>query len=311
MPEFSVVIPLFNKGMHIGRALDSVLSQTVKDIEIIVVDDGSIDHGAKIVKEYNDPRIILIEQDNHGVSAARNRGIKKATADLIAFLDADDEWLPVFLECILSLRRRFPQAGAYATGYIIHEKNRYSQAVLREVPDQPFEGLTPNYFVSASLGDPPICASAVCVPREIFQVLGGFPEGESKGEDLDMWGRIALRYPIAITTEIASLYHRESEAACRLHSAIHMAPFVKTVTDAHQKGDFSLDDYQGLQEYIAILEIGTASNNIYAGETKLARQILRRCKTKVHRKKKIAWYLYALLPIQFVHFIRSARSIHK
>ncbi|NIA10441.1 MAG: glycosyltransferase, partial [Nitrospiraceae bacterium] len=117
MPKVSAVIPLYNKAPYIQRALRSVLAQIFQDFEIIVIDDGSTDDGAQIVKSIPDKRIRLIQQENAGVSAARNRGIKEAKGDLIAFLDADDAWKSEFLETILRLKKKFPEAGAYATAY--------------------------------------------------------------------------------------------------------------------------------------------------------------------------------------------------
>ncbi len=96
MPLISVVIPLYNKEPYIKRAIDSILAQKIQDYEIIVIDDGSTDKSAEVVKSFPDPRIRLIQQENAGVSAARNRGIEEAKAELIAFLDADDEWTPIF-----------------------------------------------------------------------------------------------------------------------------------------------------------------------------------------------------------------------
>ena len=92
-----------------------MLAQTEQEFEVIVVDDGSTDGGAAIVEHFADPRIRLITQENRGASAARNRGIRESWADLVAFLDADDEWYPAFLETALDLRRRYPGAGLYAT----------------------------------------------------------------------------------------------------------------------------------------------------------------------------------------------------
>lgn len=101
--KISVVIPLFNKGPYIARTLDSVLKQTFQDFKVIVVDDGSTDDGAEIVRGFDDPRIQLIQQPNQGESVARNRGVDESLSDFVAFLDADDEWMPKHLETILKL----------------------------------------------------------------------------------------------------------------------------------------------------------------------------------------------------------------
>lgn len=109
MTSISVVIPLYNKAPHIERALNSILSQTIQPIEIVVVDDGSTDGGPKIVENFNYPNIRLIRQEHQGVSIARNRGITESKGGLISFLDADDVWLPGYLEEINKLRERFPK----------------------------------------------------------------------------------------------------------------------------------------------------------------------------------------------------------
>ncbi|MDM5272778.1 glycosyltransferase family A protein, partial [Sulfurovum sp. zt1-1] len=113
---FSVVIPLYNKEQYIAKTLESVLLQTFQEYEIIVVDDGSTDKSTFEVKRYNDNRIRLIQQENAGVSAARNRGIEEANYDLIAFLDADDEWLPNHLQELINLRIDYPECEVFATG---------------------------------------------------------------------------------------------------------------------------------------------------------------------------------------------------
>src|ERR1035441_8596585 len=99
--SISVVIPLYNKAPYVGRALSSVFRQTIQDFECIVVDDGSTDGGGDLVEKMSDPRLRLVRQANGGVSRARNQGINLARHPLIAFLDADDEWLPGFLEANL------------------------------------------------------------------------------------------------------------------------------------------------------------------------------------------------------------------
>lgn len=96
----SIVIPLYNKEKQIAHTLQSVFAQTFQDFEIVIVDDGSTDNSVMEVKKFDDPRVLLIQQSNAGVSAARNRGIEEANGELIAFLDADDEWMPEFLQTI-------------------------------------------------------------------------------------------------------------------------------------------------------------------------------------------------------------------
>src|SRR5260370_952192 len=101
--KVSIVIPLYNKAAYIKRALDSVRAQTFADYEVIVVDDGSTDGGGDLVTGYGDPRVRLIRQNNAGPGPARNRGIEDAAGPYLTFLDADDEWMPTFLEKSLGL----------------------------------------------------------------------------------------------------------------------------------------------------------------------------------------------------------------
>ena len=108
MTSISVVIPLYNKERYIHRAVESVLSQKIAPDEVIIVDDGSTDGGAREVKKISDFRIRLVQQSNSGECAARNRGIDEARNELVAFLDADDEWKPDFLAQIHRLMNNFP-----------------------------------------------------------------------------------------------------------------------------------------------------------------------------------------------------------
>ena len=115
--KISVVIPLYNKRDTVFRALDSVFNQKFQPLEVIVVNDGSTDGSDLVVAELRNPLIRMISQRNEGVSAARNRGIHAANGDWIAFLDADDEWLPNFLRTIKSLYYNYFPSEVLATSY--------------------------------------------------------------------------------------------------------------------------------------------------------------------------------------------------
>ena len=189
----TVVIPLYNKADCIATALDSVLVQTYQDFEVIVVDDGSRDGGAVVVERYTDPRIRLIRQANAGVSAARNRGIEEAKGEYVAFLDADDEWMPEFLAEIVALQQEFPNCKAQATTYVQCQNGEKKNIILNKLPFSSEHGVLTNYFEVATHSNPPIWTGAVCIERALLQELGGFPLGIKSGEDLLTWARIATR----------------------------------------------------------------------------------------------------------------------
>lgn len=282
VPAVSVVIPLYNKSPYIARALNSVLAQTFQDFEVIVVDDGSTDDGAAVVRGFDDPRIRLIQQENRGVSAARNRGIEAARAELVAFLDADDEWLPGHLEVLLRLRDKYPEAGGYGTAYLRKLKGSATHvAPFSDIPREPWEGLLPSYFKAAALGAPPISASTVAIPRCILKEMGGFNTDAWWGEDTDLWGRIALKYPIAFSWDGMGIYHAEaSNRACNKIEPVRENIFVTFARNALQAGEVIPDLKKDLLEYVARKQIETARRNLEAGRPDLARDNLKDCKAR-------------------------------
>jgi len=212
-PTISVIIPLYNKEADVERAINSVLSQTIENFEVIVVNDGSTDKSPFIVRAINDSRIRIIDQKNAGVSAARNRGIQEAQADLIAFLDADDEWKPSFLETILDLRERYPECKVFASNYLYREPNGNSRLpIIRGLPPHPWNGIIEDYFKVAAKSDPPLWTSAVAVSKDAIQSVGMFPVGVTSGEDLLTWARLACRYNIAYSTQVGAVFWKIIES---------------------------------------------------------------------------------------------------
>ncbi len=206
-------MPLYNKGKEVKRSVESVLTQSFSDYELIVVNDGSTDNGPGIVRSINDSRIRIIDQENAGVSAARNRGIHEARADLIAFLDADDEWKPTFLETILDLKKQYPTCKVFATNYLYREVNgKYRLPIIRGIPPHPWDGVIDNYFEVAAKSDPPLCSSAIAVKKEAIESVTMFPVGVDSGEDLLTWARLSINYDIAYSKKVAAIFYTESEA---------------------------------------------------------------------------------------------------
>ena len=204
---FSVIIPLYNKEGSIAQALDSVMAQECQDFEVIVVDDGSTDAGAAVVENYGDPRIRLVRQENAGVSAARNRGIEEARGEYVAFLDADDVWMPGFLSEIVALQKEFPQCRAQATNYVFNSNGVKSPMILRKIPFGGERGVLVNYFEVASCSHPPVWTSAVCIERRLLLEIGGFPVGIKSGEDLLTWARVAVRTDWAYSMKEMAQYN--------------------------------------------------------------------------------------------------------
>lgn len=311
MPEVSVIIPLYNKGPYISRALTSVLNQTARGFEVVVVDDGSTDDGAEIVRQMNDPRIRLVRQQNQGVSAARNRGVDEAAAGFVAFLDADDEWLPSHLETLLRLRAKYPEAGMYATGYrICMEDGTWRWPVLKGIPVSPWEGLLPDYFRISALGENPVTSSSVGIPKRIFLEAGRFSTGYWYGEDDDLWGRIALKYPVAFSREPGAINHREAmnRACSRTPPLYTEEPFVQTARSAMCRQEIAPGHIEPLREYVCKKELQRAWQSLLAGDRKNARQILKQCKTGWFYRRKIKLYLQAMLPCGIYRLLRDSKE---
>lgn len=207
----SVVIPAYNARAYIGRTIESVLRQTHPPSEIIVVDDGSTDNTAEVIRGFAG-RVKLIEQANAGASAARNAGIEAATGDWIAFLDGDDEWLDQRLEKQADYLRRYPElvwvTGNYYECFcdpdhtlIPHEQGK-SDALLE------VDGYFEDYFDSYKAS---CCGHTdmMLIRRDVLYEAGLFCVGQPRMNDEDMWFRIAYRYPkVGYVKEPLAIYHR-------------------------------------------------------------------------------------------------------
>lgn len=187
-PCISVIIPTYNRCWILKQAIDSVLSQSFPDFEIIVVDDGSTDATRELLPTYGG-KITTIRQKNKGVSAARNAGISLANGDYIAFLDSDDVWLAEKLSCQHDFFQAHPQAMICQTdeiwirnGVRVNPKNRHKKP----------SGMIFEPSLHLCLVSP----SAVMIQKRLFDEVGLFDESLPACEDYDLWLRIGLYYPI-------------------------------------------------------------------------------------------------------------------
>lgn len=256
-----------------------------------MVNDGSTDKSPQEVKSFSDTRIRLIDQKNAGVSATRNRGINEANSELISFLDADDEWMPNYLETILSLRKNYPGAGMYITSL----KTEFIDNVLMDKSEElrkliPEEGLLSDFFklcVKKDASERELFSTcSVTVPKKIFSEIGGFQTGFWWGEDVDMWGRIALNYPVAYSSQVCAIYYQNVvNSASHRKKPVKGHPFVKTGKEALELGRVSKEAIKDLEEYIKHVEMYTAKHNIEAGDKDLAFKLLTRNDIKLAYKK--------------------------
>lgn len=202
---FSVVIPLYNKELSIQNTIQSVLDQTCQDFEIVVVNDGSTDNSAAVVEAIEDDRVRLIHQRNQGVSAARNRGIKEARYEWIAFLDGDDLWDEAHLKEISLMMEKFPDEKVFVTSFEYSDK----RPMFRHPRSEPIFKVK-SYFKEA-MKESLMWTSVVVVHKSCVDVVGGFNEKLNRGEDLDLWARLAREYLVVKSEKVTAVYRVEAE----------------------------------------------------------------------------------------------------
>lgn len=297
--KVSVVVPLYNKENSILRAVNSVLAQSEQDFELIVVNDGSTDGSVSVAAGISDKRIRIIHQENSGVSAARNRGVTEARSDLVAFLDADDEWLPGYLETILKLHSQFPDASVFGTLYVFQDQGGELQTP-KTAPlfENGYFGIMDNYLEVLRVGLP-FNSSSFAVTKKAFCKINGFPLGISYGEDVDTWIRLSLQYKIVYTNTALAIYHRDAEnrASDTYEPIIAEYYPVKNLVHLLKNRKVPLYLKQSAIEYVAKYQLEFANFQLYNGRPVQARLLIQTCSgTKKYFKKWIFLYISTLIP---------------
>ncbi|MGE5294771.1 MAG: glycosyltransferase family 2 protein [Solirubrobacterales bacterium] len=209
-PRVSVIIPTYNRATYVPRAIDSVLSQKYRDLEIIVVDDGSKDNTREVVAAYGAP-VRYIFQENQGPGAARNQGIRVAAGAYLAFLDSDDVWMPTFLEKTVSALDEHPEVGVATTGIYLGYKDRKVIGHLDGIETGVWE-------LSAGLSDWQIrqvlsgfCPAAVLARADVVKKYGGYYEHRCMlGEDVYLWIQVVLNHRVYRIREPLLWYDTEA-----------------------------------------------------------------------------------------------------
>jgi glycosyltransferase involved in cell wall biosynthesis len=220
-PMFSVIIPTYNRASFVTKAVDSVLRQSFKDYEVIVVDDGSTDTTRQALQQYGN-RITVFHQANSGVSAARNRGIENANGKWIAFLDSDDEWKENYLARQLEHIRSNPNVIAFITNAInIHpggvSHTHFQNTILKRFGVRTFVRIKRPF--RTIMNHPHWYLQSMVVRRDILLRSQLFDTTLTIAEDLDVIARLALEGEFGFDTEVLVKVYRRTEPISNLASA--------------------------------------------------------------------------------------------
>ena len=300
--KFSIIVPLYNKAESVLTTLLSILNQSYKGFEVIVVNDGSTDGSEKIVEAVierlsetgNVSNLTLYNQINQGVSAARNFGVIKAQYENLVFVDADDLLADCYLDNICDLMKAYPNAGAYGTCYQYKKQGKFKRCKIHQMGNQ--ATLFSDYFDTASKGDLPIIASATCVPKRVLNHVGLFPVDQTQGEDQDLWSRIGWNYPVAVHPSIDVTYVLDAENRVSIDNIPDSElAFSKNLQERLDSGTFKQALVKSVQRYIAGHLIHLAELNYRAGKYTTAREILSDSRTNAQWKRKLKWMAYLAL----------------
>jgi GT2 family glycosyltransferase len=279
VPSVAFIIPLYNKGPYIARTINSILGQTYQNFEIIVVNDGSTDHGPDIISTYKDSRIKLIHQANAGPGAARNTGMYQSIASFLSFLDADDELLPDFLERSIKHLQENPECLVSVTG---HFRGSERTSWRKEFPSR-FEvtqgswrlpiDTEPN-LVKATLDF--FHSGAVVCSRKVLEEFGGFYSKDhcTYGEDSYLWLQVVLNYKVYCDPTPLMWHHTEASALGQGRKEAY-PPWPK-LTDPNPIRNVCPPEYLPLLERcLAYYALVAASRCARAGDSRTAQQLLK------------------------------------
>jgi Glycosyl transferase family 2 len=273
----SVIVPLYNKAAYIGRCLESILAQEHGDLEVIVVDDGSTDGSADLVRGYKDPRVRVIVQKNAGPGAARNRAAAEAHFDWIAPIDGDDSWQGNYLAESMRMSRKHPDAAwmAWAMRELpqgTSTGSRWQRAGLREGAWRPTPETRPQLLAGILANMMP---SSIVMRRDAFDRMGGFYAKTRClfGEDTSLWIKLLFNYEVVFSFEaLVNRYCDASDLSVNFRGVRPVEPFLVDPEDVRAECPAELREL--LERLLALRACKTASVYGYFGEHRRAREIM-------------------------------------
>jgi glycosyltransferase involved in cell wall biosynthesis len=305
--KFSVVMPLYNKARFVEGAIRSVLAQTLPVHELVVIDDGSSDGSADIVRSIGDARVKLVTQPNAGVSAARNRGIAMAGGDWIAFLDADDWHHPEYLAHLAKAHAVYPDADVLAAGFRTMDEPDGIEIEPWAVPEAFCEVELVTDLRTRWMKSAPFFTGTVAVRAALLKRLQPcFPEGESFGEDLDLWFRLSDESPVALSHATLGAYRVAVAGSLAASGSLATAkagalpPYLERMRRRALEGTIPRRHRNSALWFVAQQEITIARELLAAGRRREAIRWLVKAR---HAASGRRWQLTALmalfLPAQF------------
>lgn len=264
MPFFSVIIPLYNKQNYIEETIKSILNQTFKDFEIIIINDGSTDSSLSLVEKIKDNRIKIFSQTNQGLSMTRNSGIKKSSTKYVALIDADDYWLSNHLQQLYDLIQLHPKKGMYASGYTLKKSDKIShRAEFNDLPEN-FKGIVPDFF-KHSLQNCIAWVGAVCIPKIIFKDIGVFDTEIFSEQDTDLYIRIALKYEVVLdNTCVTAIYNRTMDDNLSNFSQKKAIPKILYSYKKEELNNRYLKQFIDYNRFSTLIYFKLSSNNLLA-----------------------------------------------
>jgi glycosyltransferase involved in cell wall biosynthesis len=302
----SVIIPTYNSGVFIGEAIQSVLRQTCTDYDIIVIDDGSTDNTRGII-ENNFPQVRYFYIQNQGAASARNYGIRRARGEFIAFLDADDLWLPEKLEKQLKVFNADQEVMLVFTEHRVFDTTGFRNQLFFKKERLMKGDIVKNIFLYSHVALP-----TVMVRRQVFQEIGYFEENLIVAEDDNLWMRIALKFRIHLLDEVL------------VHVRLTENSLSRTAINLFDEGLKNIglieNTYPDLRKHLGRANIRRKKSVIYnfygyfffsKGDYAMAKRYLMQSIIFYPTIDSIFYYIFSFFPPSFMEKIRNVKRRYK